>query len=1221
MATFKLPDPNAPAFAVPTKIVGTDGNYYYLQPAQPLAGVPAMWYGSTNKGATLFPVDNPTTSPTINNKVAPLSQKTFAAQIENQARQALAKVTTSDQLADIQSRAQTAGITLNQGYVDVANANIKQIAAKAAAAEKAAADKVAAEKAAVEKTAANKAAADKMAAEKAAATEKFVAELPAVGSEQANYLRSNQFDVTAPDGSQYRIVPGNAAKGTPDQWVKSTDSGKTYTPVSGTGPAITQSDIKTVIQSNIDYQNQQQQAAQAAQQQAAKETAATQAAAESARAAQIKQQQDFSNQIINASNAGELTTQKFNSIVQSAQAAGVTLPQNTIDQWTVKAQETDTRLVEQAQRQQEQQAAQQQRDQAAYAEAAKLPAPTQAGNKFINGYNFEAVPDDPTTAENEAGYFVQTAQGLQKIGADGQLSGPVVPNFEEFNRLRSTIQANTQEYETQQAALAAEATAAEKAKYYADFESKLPDPNSRPGGATEYAEGGVTYYLTPKNLQTGEAGRWIKLDENLQNTDLATGKSIGGMMDYNKMLGQINDANNVVYQQQREALIAQQVKDREGDGFFEGIGNFLSSDAGKLLIIAGIGYALWSSGVFSGFGEAASVSDISAAAEGLASQGMSSAEIAAELSSTFGIDAAAAETAASLATEISAGALDAASLLPDTITSEMLANAAATGDPIAALNASAGWGASDIGYLQSIGAAPDLIATAGANNIALGFDAYGLNILNAAETANLLSGVDPAFVNFLTEEAVGSAAADALGTGLTMGSSGLGMTYGTVPGLASMGGAGGLTIPAAGGGILSELGVFFPGALALSAIGGGLGTGAAAAGLPPGSVFEPPLSPLTPGSVNPPSPVTPVEATPPIPEGPMGPPAPVEAVAPPAPAELGGFKPGTAPGSPGLGMTPGTGVPPLAEMGGAGGLTIPAAGGGTLSAAGVTAAGAGGAALLGDLGSGAAAAGVPEGVISAPVAPAPQPNLTEMGGGQGMNPAAPAETGITAGSAPAAAEMGGAQGLTIPAAGGGTLTEAGVALGAGSGLAGSLGTASEAVATSLPSNTNVPTTSGAVSPGPEVIDRAPDYTNPNPTPDRSVLDQVKDLTGASNLDLLGAGAAVIGAATAPKPPEPKGYGPINYLPFASLKALEPPGANPGLFVRPDAFYNTTSPVQSQYYWGQHPYQSGSTFSQSEYNNVPSAPAVPFGLREMYTPTNLNAYLTQLTQNTGPVAPR
>jgi len=217
--------------------------------------------------------------------------------------------------------------------------------------------------------------------------------------------------------------------------------------------------------------------------------------------------------------------------------------------------------------------------------------------------------------------------------------------------------------------------------------------------------------------------------------------------------------------------------------------------------------------------------------------------------------------------------------------------------------------------------------------------------------------------------------------------------------------------------------------------------------------------------------------------------------------------------------------------------------------------------------------------------------------------------------------MGGAQGLTIPAAGGGTLTEAGVALGAGSGLAGGLGTASEAVATSLPSNTSVPTTSGAVSPGPEVIDRAPDYTNPNPTPDRSVLDQVKDLTGASNLDLLGAGAAVIGAATAPKPPEPKGYGPINYLPFASLKALEPPGVNPGFFVRPDAFYNTTSPVQSQYYWGQHPYQSGSTFSQSQYNNVPNAPAVPFGLREMYTPTDLNAYLTQLTQNAGPVAPR
>jgi predicted metal-dependent peptidase len=49
--------------------------------------------------------------------------------------------------------------------------------------------------------------------------QKFVAELPAVGSEKANYLKANQFDVTAPDGSQYRIIPGNIATGTPDQWV------------------------------------------------------------------------------------------------------------------------------------------------------------------------------------------------------------------------------------------------------------------------------------------------------------------------------------------------------------------------------------------------------------------------------------------------------------------------------------------------------------------------------------------------------------------------------------------------------------------------------------------------------------------------------------------------------------------------------------------------------------------------------------------------------------------------------------------------------------------------------------------------------------------------------------------------------------------------------------------------------------------------------------------
>jgi hypothetical protein len=1164
MATFTLPDPNT---ATTKSIIGTDGRYYYLQPAQPAIGVAAAWYGSADKGKTLYPVANPTTAPELDNKQPSLTQAKLTTLVSQQAAQAkqavatqtaqfaseLAKVTTAEQLADVQARAKAAGITLDTTR---ANTIVEQTAARAAAVAKAQAEAQVREQAKAQAAAEAQAKAD---AEAKAAADAAAAQKTAQAQAQADAKAKAAADAAA-QAAQIKQQTEFTNQIINTQGLTTEKLNSILQSARDAGVVLPQSTIDTFTRK-----------AQAAD-------------ADAAQQAQAEAQRNITNQFITAGNAGELTTAKFNSIVQSARDAEVVLPQTIIDQYNTKAQATDAGIAAQAQRQAEIQAAQTKRDQAAYAEAAKLPVPTQGGNKFINDYNFEAVPDDPTTPENEAGWYTQTAQGLQKVGSDGQLTGPVIPDYESFNKIRSTIQNNTQEYLTQQKQLAADASAAEKAKYYADIEANLPDPNSIPAGTTKYVDGGVTYYLTPKNQQTGEAGRWIKLDENLQNTDVATGKAIGSMTDYNKMVGQITDANTQVAIQQRKDLAAQQAKAKEGMSL---------EDFGKILAVMAVGSLLINSGVFSAFGEAASATDISAAANTLAGEGMSAADIASELSSTFGIDAGAAETAANLATEISTGAMDAASFLPETITEDMLLDAAATSDPLAALNASAGWGASDVGYLQSIGASPDLIATAGVNNIALGYDAYGLNILDAAQTADLLSGVDPSFINFLTEEATGSAAADALGSGLTMGSSGLGMTAGTVPGLASMGGAGGLTTAAAGGGILSELGVFFPGALALATIGGGLGAGAAAA-----------------GTAAAPSSVAPVEA--------VGPPAPVEP--PPAPTELGGFKPGTAPGSNTLGLNAGTGVPGIAEMGGASGLTTPAAGGGILSAGGVTAAGAGGAALLGNLGQGAAAAGVPAGTITEPVAPAPAPNLTDMGGGKGLNPAAPAETGLTGGTGAAnVPEMGGAQGLTTPAAGGGTLTQAGVAAGAGAGLTGSLGTASEATATGLPSNTSVPTTSGAVSPGPEVIDRAPDYVNPNPTPDKSVLQQVKDLTGASNLDLLGAGAAAVGAITAPKPPEAKGYGPINYLPFASLESLTPPGANPGLFVRPDTFYNTTSPVQSQYYWGQHPYQTGSTFSQNQYNNVPNAPAVPFGLQQMYTPTDLNAYLTQLTA--GPVAPR
>jgi hypothetical protein len=103
-----------------------------------------------------------------------------------------------------------------------------------------------------------------------------------------------------------------------------------------------------------------------------------------------------------------------------------------------------------------------------------------------------------------------------------------------------------------------------------------------------------------------------------------------------------------------------------------------------------------------------------------------------------------------------------------------------------------------------------------------------------------------------------------------------------------------------------------------------------------------------------------------------------------------------------------------------------------------------------------------------------------------------------------------------------------------------------------------------------------------------------------------------------EPPKWSGWGPVDPLKFGQVGQVNNPGLNPG-WIQPTPFYNTTSPVQSQYYWGQRPYQPGPRFDQALYNTVPAAPATPFGLQQMYTPTDLNQYLSQFTP--GPVAPR
>ena len=88
------------------------------------------------------------------------------------------------------------------------------------------------------------------------------------------------------------------------------------------------------------------------------------------------------------------------------------------------------------------------------------------------------------------------------------------------------------------------------------------------------------------------------------------------------------------------------------------------------------------------------------------------------------------------------------------------------------------------------------------------------------------------------------------------------------------------------------------------------------------------------------------------------------------------------------------------------------------------------------------------------------------------------------------------------------------------------------------------------------------------------------------------------------------------------------GLNPG-WIEPPTYYQTTNPAQSQYYWGEHPYQAGNTFNKQLYNTLPNAPATPWGATHAQTaatPAQILAAMQQLYPNlgtqtvTGPVVP-
>jgi hypothetical protein len=128
---------------------------------------------------------------------------------------------------------------------------------------------------------------------------------------------------------------------------------------------------------------------------------------------------------------------------------------------------------------------------------------------------------------------------------------------------------------------------------------------------------------------------------------------------------------------------------------------------------------------------------------------------------------------------------------------------------------------------------------------------------------------------------------------------------------------------------------------------------------------------------------------------------------------------------------------------------------------------------------------------------------------------------------------------------------------------------------------------------------------------------------------IAAGWTIInGIATPPTPKKWGGYGPLDYTydPGAG-QALVNPGLNPGFIGPVKPFYQTTNPVQSQFYWGQHPYMATGA-DLANYNNIPSAPAVPWGAQQGYEPVdiqrfiaqNVNEYTQAASQGRAPIGP-
>jgi hypothetical protein len=103
----------------------------------------------------------------------------------------------------------------------------------------------------------------------------------------------------------------------------------------------------------------------------------------------------------------------------------------------------------------------------------------------------------------------------------------------------------------------------------------------------------------------------------------------------------------------------------------------------------------------------------------------------------------------------------------------------------------------------------------------------------------------------------------------------------------------------------------------------------------------------------------------------------------------------------------------------------------------------------------------------------------------------------------------------------------------------------------------------------------------------------------------------------PEPPTIKrpNYGPLDPINWGAAGGLVNPGVNPGLVIKPaqQPFYQTTSPVQSKYFYGTRPLIQTQDQITPTLMDRTYAPATPFGLQQMQQSYDLNQVLGQINQ--------